>query len=57
MALDKQNIHTIILIRQNIVGLSFVNPSVVFKKPLEVIPNITANKRYIYPIKFVIAYL
>ena len=40
MALDKQNIHTIILIRQNIVGLSFVNPSVVFKKPFEAMPVI-----------------
>ena len=45
MALDKQNMHTIILIRQNIVGLSFVNPSVVFKKPFDAIPvTIPKNK-------------
>jgi hypothetical protein len=38
MALDKQKIQTIILIKQKNVGLSFVNPSVVFKKPLAAIP-------------------
>jgi hypothetical protein len=30
---------------------------VVFKNPLEVIPNITANKRYVYPRILVIIYL
>tara|TARA_B100000900_G_scaffold237981_1_gene202102 strand:- start:186 stop:311 length:126 start_codon:yes stop_codon:yes gene_type:complete len=40
-----------------IVGTKFVKPLVVLRKPLEVIPKITANKRYIYPNIFVIVYL
>ena len=38
MAFEIQNRQTIILKTQKIVGLSFVKPSVVFKKPLDAIP-------------------
>ena len=34
---------------QNIVGNKFVKPFVVFKKPFEAIPNITAKNKYKYP--------
>ena len=37
---DKQKIQTIILATQKNVGLNFVNPSVVFKKPFAAIPVI-----------------
>ena len=38
IALDKQKMQTIILATQKKVGLNFVNPSVVFKKPFAAIP-------------------
>ena len=57
IAFARKKIQRTIVTIHIVVGTRFVNPLVVFKKPLEVIPNITANKRYIYPIKFVIAYL
>ena len=44
-----QNKQTIILKTQKIVGFNFVKPSVVFKNPLEAIPVIIANTKYIYP--------
>ena len=34
---------------QNIVGIKFVKPFVVFKKLLETMPNITAKNKYRYP--------
>ena len=37
MALEIQNKQTIMLVTQKMVGFNFVNPSVVFKKPLEAI--------------------
>ena len=39
----------IIDIIQNIVGIKFVKPFVVFKKLFEAIPNITAKNKYRYP--------
>ena len=43
IAFERQNIQTNIFATQKIVGLSLVNPSVVFKNPLEAIPVITAK--------------
>ena len=54
MAFDKQKMQASIEIAQKIVGPIFVNPLVVFKKPLEVIPRMIPKKRNIYPDKFVI---
>ena len=54
IALDKQKIQATIEIAQKIAGPRFVNPFVDFKKPLEVIPRTMANRRKIYPEKFVI---
>tara|TARA_B100000683_G_scaffold56905_1_gene54602 strand:- start:170 stop:346 length:177 start_codon:yes stop_codon:yes gene_type:complete len=54
IALDKQKIQATIDITQKIVGPIFVNPLVDFKKPLEVIPNIIANRRNMYPDKLLI---
>ena len=34
---------------QNNVGIKFVKPFVVFNKPFEAIPNITAKNKYKYP--------
>ena len=51
IALDKQKIQATIDMIQKIVGPIIVNPLVDFKKPLEVIPSIIANKRNIYPDK------
>jgi len=47
--LDKQKIHETIVIMQKTVGKKFVKPLVVFKKPFEAIPKITAKIKYIYP--------
>ena len=57
IAFARKKIQRTIVTIHIVVGTRFVNPLVVFKKPFEVIPNITANKRYIYPKIFVIAYL
>ena len=57
IAFARKNIQRTIVIIHIAVGTRLVNPLVVFKKPLEVIPNITANKRYVYPRIFVIIYL
>ena len=38
-----QNKHMTILVTQKIVGVNFVNPSVVFKKPFEAIPVMIAS--------------
>ena len=54
IALDKQKIQATIDMIQKIVGPIIVNPLVDFKKPFEVIPNIIANKRKIYPEKLLI---
>mgnify|MGYP001501070679 CR=1 FL=1 len=43
----------IIDIIQNIVGIKFVKPFVVFKKLFEAIPNITAKNKYRYPERFI----
>ena len=51
IALDKQKIQATIDMIQKIVGPIIVNSLVDFKKPLEVIPSIIANKRNIYPDK------
>ena len=45
MALEIQNKQTIILVTQKMVGFNFVNPSVVFKNPLEAIPVIMARTK------------
>ena len=45
MALEIQNKQTIILGTQKIVGFNFVNPSVVFKKPLEALHVIMARTK------------
>ena len=45
IALDKQKIHITIVITQKIVGIRFVNPSVVLRKPLDEIPKMTANNK------------
>ena len=55
IAFDKQKIQAIIDIAQKIVGPILVNPLVDFKKPFEVMPNIIANRRNIYPDKLVIS--
>ena len=49
MALDKQNMHKIILTTQKKVGVNLVKLSVVLRKPLEVIPNMIAINKYMYP--------
>ena len=45
IALAKKNRQVTIEHTQNIVGIKFVNPFVVFKKPFAAIPNIIANIR------------
>ena len=45
MALEIQNKQTMMLVTQKIVGFNFVNPSVVFKNPLEAIPVIMARTK------------
>tara|TARA_B100000963_G_scaffold254526_1_gene223123 strand:+ start:187 stop:369 length:183 start_codon:yes stop_codon:yes gene_type:complete len=57
IAFARKKMQITIVIIHIIVGTKFVNPFVVLRKPLEVIPKIIANKRYKYPIIFVIAYL
>ena len=42
MALERQNMHIMIVTIENIVGDNFEKPSVVFKKLFEAIPNIIA---------------
>ena len=54
IALAKQKIQATIETAQKIVGPRFVNPLVDFKNPLEVIPRVIANRRNIYPDRFVI---
>tara|TARA_B100000131_G_scaffold153297_1_gene148678 strand:+ start:283 stop:456 length:174 start_codon:yes stop_codon:yes gene_type:complete len=49
IALDKQNKQIIIEITQAIVGKRLVNPPVVFKKPLAVIPKKIDSIKKIYP--------
>ena len=56
MAFDKQKMQATIEIAQKIVGPTFVNPLVDFKKPLEVIPRIIANNKKIYPDKLLTIY-
>ena len=45
MALEIQNKQIMMLVTQKIVGFNFVNPSVVFKNPLEAIPVIMARTK------------
>ena len=45
IALEIQNKQMIILVTQKIVGFNFVNPAVVFKKPLEAIPVMMAKTK------------
>ena len=45
MALEIQNKQTMMLVTQKMVGFNFVNPSVVFKNPLEAIPVIMARTK------------
>ena len=45
MALEIQNKQTMMLVTQKIVEFNFVNPSVVFKNPLEAIPVIMARTK------------
>ena len=47
IAFDKQKIQAIMETIQKIVGPKLVKPFVDFKKPLEVIPRIIANRRNI----------
>tara|TARA_B100000959_G_scaffold8766_1_gene8801 strand:+ start:21 stop:221 length:201 start_codon:yes stop_codon:yes gene_type:complete len=49
MAFARQKRQVIIEVTHKIVGIKFVNPSVVFKKPLAPIPNITDKNKKIYP--------
>ena len=57
IAFERQKIQTIILVMQKIVGLIFVNPSVVFKKPFDVIPVIIAITKNKYPDKRLIFFI
>ena len=45
---NSQEQRTIEIIQNN-VGIKFVKPFVVFNKPFEAIPNITAKNKYKYP--------
>ena len=49
MAFARQNRQRTIVVTHKIVEFKLVNPSVVFNSPLEVIPNITARSKKIYP--------
>ena len=49
IAFERQKIQIIILVIQKIVGLIFVNPSVVFKKPFDAIPEMIARTKNKYP--------
>jgi len=49
IAFERQKRQATIEVMHKIVGIKFVNPSVVFKKPLAPIPNITDNNKKIYP--------
>jgi|TARA_B100001057_G_scaffold147899_1_gene147848 hypothetical protein len=49
MAFERQKIQIIILVMQKIVGLIFVNPSVVLRKPLDAMPVIIARTKNKYP--------
>jgi len=49
MAFERQKRQVTIEATHKIVGIKFVNPSVVFKKPLAPIPNTTDKTKKIYP--------
>tara|TARA_B100000963_G_scaffold346649_1_gene352105 strand:+ start:1171 stop:1353 length:183 start_codon:yes stop_codon:yes gene_type:complete len=53
----RKKIQIIIAITHITVGTKLVNPFVVLRNPLEIIPNIIANSKYKYPRIFVINYL